>query len=44
MNESKRYTDYAVDQAVRLLAIDSPTGYTAEAEAHLLQTFRELVF
>ena len=42
MLESKFYTDYAVEQAVRLLAIDSPTGYTAEAEAHLLKLFREL--
>ena len=42
MKESKRYTDYAVEQAVKLLSVDSPTGYTAEAEAHLLKTFRDL--
>ena len=42
MNDPKRYTDYAVEQAAALLAIDSPTGYTAEAEAHLLKTFRDL--
>ena len=42
MNESKRYTDYAVQQAVDLLAIDSPSGYTAAAEEHLLRVFREL--
>ena len=42
MNDPKRYTDYAVEQAAALLAIDSPTGCTAEAEAHLLKTFREL--
>ena len=42
MNDPKRYTDYAVEQAVELLAIDSPTGYTANAEAHLLKTFRDL--
>ena len=42
MKEFKRYTDYAVEQACRLLAIDSPTGYTAAAEEHLLNVFREL--
>lgn len=42
MNDSKRYTDYAVEQAVKLLSIDSPTGYTAAAETHLLETFRAL--
>ena len=42
MNDPKRYTDYAVEQAAALLAIDSPTGYTADAEAHLLKTFREM--
>ena len=42
MNESKRSTDLAVEQAVKLLAIDSPTGYTAEAEAHLLRLFRDM--
>lgn len=42
MLDSGLYTDYAVDQASRLLNIDSPTGYTADVEAYLLQTFREL--
>ena len=42
MKESKKYTDYAVEQAVKLLSIDSPTGYTAEAENWLLETFREM--
>ena len=42
MNDPKRYTDYAVAQAAALLAIDSPTGYTAAAEEHLLNVFREL--
>ena len=42
MKDYKRYTDYAVEQACRLLAIDSPTGYTGAAEEHLLETFREL--
>lgn len=42
MNNPKQYTDFAVEQAVKLLAIDSPTGYTADAEAHLLQLFRDM--
>ena len=42
MKNSKFYTDYAVDQAVRLLGTDSPTGYTADAERLLLEIFREL--
>ena len=28
----ENYVDFAVQKAVELLAIDSPTGYTAEAE------------
>lgn len=42
MQDSKRFTEYAVKQACALLSIDSPTGYTAAAEKHLLKTFREL--
>lgn len=42
MQDFKFYTDYAVEQACRLLAIDSPTGYTADAEQHLLQVFRDM--
>ena len=42
MQDYKIYTDYAVEQAMRLLAIDSPTGCTAAAEQHMLQLFREL--
>lgn len=42
MQDSKFYTDYAVEQAAALLAVDSPTGYTAAAEEHLLKLFREL--
>ena len=34
MRDSKRYTDYAVEQAVRLLNIDSPTGYTDAVASH----------
>ena len=42
MKDSKKYTEYAVEQAVKLLAVDSPTGYTAAAEEWLLETFRSL--
>ena len=28
----ENYVDFAVQKAVELLAIDSPTGYTAEAD------------
>ena len=42
MKESECYRDYAVEQAAALLAIDSPTGYTAAAEEHLLKTFQAL--
>ena len=42
MQDIKFYTDYAVEQARALLAIDSPTGYTAAAEEHLLKTFRDM--
>ena len=40
MKDYKQYTDYAVEQACRLLAIDSPTGYTAAAEEWLLENMR----
>ncbi len=37
-----KYTDYIMDSAVKLLAVDSPTGYTADAAAWVMQAFREL--
>lgn len=40
----KEYTKYAVDRAVQLLAIDSPTGYTKEAAAWTKSAFEELGF
>ena len=36
----ENYVDFAVQKAVELLAIDSPTGYTAEAEEFVLREFR----
>ena len=38
------YRDYAVKKAVELLAIDSPTGYTAEAAAWVKREFEALGF
>lgn len=40
----ENYVDFAVQKAVELLAIDSPTGYTAEAEEFVLREFRALGF
>ena len=31
MTEMEKYVDFAVEKAVELLGIDSPTGYTAAA-------------
>ena len=42
MANLKQYTAYAVEQAAALLAVDSPSGYTAAAEDWLLETFRGL--
>ena len=42
MTDSKRYAEYAVEQARALLAIDSPTGFTAAAEAQLLEVLTGL--
>ena len=36
--------EFAVQKTKELLAIDSPTGYTAEAEAYVLKTFAEMGF
>lgn len=38
----EHYVNYAVEKTVELLAIDSPTGYTATAEAYVLQEFAAL--
>lgn len=40
----ENYVDFAVQKAVELLAIDSTTGYTAEAEEFVLREFRALGF
>ena len=38
------YVNFAVEKTMELLAIDSPTGYTAEAEAYVLREFSALGF
>ena len=42
MENPEFYANYALEQASRLLGVDSPTGCTAAAEAHLLKAFRDL--
>ncbi len=38
------YVSFAVEKTMELLAIDSPTGYTTEAEAYVLKEFSALGF
>ena len=40
----KKYTDFLVKETETLLNIDSPTGYTEEAAAWVLEEFRKLGF
>lgn len=40
----KNYVNFAVEKAVELLAIDSPTGYTRAAEEFVLKEFSALGF
>ncbi len=40
----KKYMEYAVEKAVELLGIDSPTGYTAEAADAVQKSFADLGF
>lgn len=40
----KQYTEFAVEKAVELLGIDSPTGYTRAAEDFVLREFAALGF
>lgn len=39
-----KYVQRAVDDAVRLLEIDSPTGYTQGVTGHLLDALRAMGF
>ena len=36
------YLDYMLEQAKNLLAIDSPSGYTAEVTSYLLEEYKKL--
>ncbi|MBR1848622.1 MAG: M42 family metallopeptidase [Lachnospiraceae bacterium] len=38
----KQYVDYAVEQTVNLLGIDSPTGYTEDAANYVMKEFKKL--
>ena len=38
----RNYTDYAIEKTLELLAIDSPTGYTAQAAEYLMEELRRL--
>ena len=38
----QKYADYAVEKAVELLGIDSPTGFTEKAAEWVLDAFRSL--
>ncbi len=40
----EQYVNYAVEKTVELLAIDSPTGYTRQAEDFVLEEFTKLGF
>ncbi|MBE6984184.1 MAG: M42 family metallopeptidase [Ruminococcaceae bacterium] len=40
----ENYVNFAVEKTVELLAIDSPTGYTHEAEEYVLKEFSALGF
>lgn len=40
----KEYVDFSVQKTVELLAIDSPTGYTHDAEEYVLEEFGKLGF
>ena len=41
---NRTYADYAWEQAAALLAIDSPSGYTAQAAAWVKESFEKLGF
>lgn len=40
----EQYVDYAIDQSVALLAIDSPTGYTRRAADYVMEQLTRLGF
>lgn len=40
--ETKNYVDYIVEETKRILAIDSPSGFTGEAAEYVMRVYREL--
>ncbi|MCR5415253.1 MAG: M42 family metallopeptidase [Pseudobutyrivibrio sp.] len=40
--DTKKYVDYMVEQAVNVLGIDSPTGFTANAAKHVMAEYEKL--
>ena len=40
--EYTKYVDYIVEKVQRLLAIDSPTGYTKVAAEFVMEEYRKL--
>ena len=38
----KAYTEFAVEESVKILSIDSPTGYTEEAACFVKEEFEKL--
>lgn len=40
--DTKSYVDYMVDETVKILDIDSPTGFTATAAKHLMAEYKRL--
>ncbi len=41
-NAAKKYMDYMLEQTVKILSIDSPTGYTKDAVNYLCEEYRRL--
>jgi putative aminopeptidase FrvX len=40
--ETKNYVDYIVEETTKILAIDSPSGYTREVAEYVMEAYRKL--
>lgn len=40
--ESKNYVDYIIEETKKILAIDSPSGFTKEVAAYVMEAYRSL--
>lgn len=40
--ERQQYVDYIVEETKKILAIDSPSGFTKEAAEYVMQAYRSL--